>query len=86
MPGKQKPLLGVVKLHGSRRLKPLPDPVDLVQVVDVHVLRPDAPAVHVLQPVDDLLQRQGGLTLSSNEGGLWQLENCLHVLMKVNLS
>ena len=83
MPGQQKPLLSVVQLHGSRRLKPLPDPVDLVKVVDVHVLRPNAPAVHILQPVDDLLEGQGSLIFSSNEGGLWQLEHCLHVLIKI---
>ena len=81
LPSKQQSLLCAVQFHGSRGLKPLPDPVDLVEVVDVHVLGADATAVHVLQPGDDLLQGKGGL-FASDEGGLWQLEHCLHVLMK----
>ena len=84
MPGKQKSLLGVIELHGTRRLKPLSDPVDLVEVVDVHVLRTNAATVHILQPCNDLLERQSSL-LPTNEGGLWQLEHSLHVLKKVHV-
>ena len=56
LPGKQQSLLCAVQFHGSRGLKPLPDPVDLVEVVDVHVLHPYVVAIHILQPRYDLSQ------------------------------
>ena len=39
---------------GEARLSP--DPLDLVEVVDVEILGSDTPAVDILQPADDLLQ------------------------------
>ena len=34
----------------------LPDPLNLVEVVDVEILGSDTPAVDILQPAEDLLQ------------------------------
>ena len=34
----------------------LPDPLNLVEVVDVEILGSDTPAVDILQPTEDLLQ------------------------------
>ena len=49
-PGHEPALVVVVDGECPGCLDLLPDPVDLVQVVDVHVLSTDALAVHVLQP------------------------------------
>ena len=49
-PGHEPALVVVVDGEGPGCLDLLADPVDLVQVVDVHVLSTDALAVHVLQP------------------------------------
>ena len=38
------------------RLCLLPDPLNLVEVVDVEILGSDTPAVDILQPTEDLLQ------------------------------
>ena len=56
-----------------------PDPLYLVQVVDVQILGPDTPAVNVLQSADDLLQRQR-LLLPAHKGRLRQLEDRVQVL------
>ena len=56
-----------------------PDPLYLVQVVDVQILGPDTPAVNVLQSADDLLQRQR-LLLTAHKGRLRQLEDRVQVL------
>ena len=56
-----------------------PDPLYLVQVVDVEILGPNTPAVNVLQPGDDLLQCQR-LLLSADKRGLGKLEDRVQVL------
>ena len=49
-PGHEPALVVVVDGERPGCLDLLADPVDLVQVIDVHVLSTDALAVHVLQP------------------------------------
>ena len=57
----------------------IPDPLNLVQVVDMKILGSDAPAVNILQPADDFLQWQR-LLISSNKRRLGQLENSVQIL------
>ena len=56
-----------------------PDPLDLVQVVDVEILGSNTSAVNILQSADDLLQRQR-LLLPAHKGRLRQLEDRVQVL------
>ena len=65
--------------HRHDLIRVVPDPVDLVKIVDVHVLHTNMVAVHSLQPLDDFSQRKG-LLLPSNVGGFWQLKHCVQVL------